>query len=64
MAQLTGLGTVALQLEKVHREVPVLFEREDKGLYSMIKKSGRTDKSSTRPTRLPLLMGPGAARRR
>lgn len=59
MAQLTGLGTVALQLEKVHREVPVLFEREDKGLYSMIKKSGRTDKSSTRPTRLPLLMGPG-----
>lgn len=57
---LTNAQTVAVQLEKVRKKLPILYERNDT-FYSMIHKRGDVEKVSTRTARIPLQTNPGGA---
>src|SRR5437588_1736269 len=58
MAPPTNLQSVALQLEKVRKNVPTAYEQEHV-LLDMIDKRGAVIDDSTRNTRLPQLIRPG-----
>src|SRR5216683_1228946 len=51
-------NVVALQLEKVRDQVPLLYERDDI-LLTMIQQRGDVEKVSSRNMRLPLQVNPG-----
>lgn len=57
---LTNAQTVAVQLEKVRKKLPILYERNDT-FYSMVHKRGDVEKVSTRTARIPLQTNPGGA---
>lgn len=57
---LQNAQTVALQLEKVRKKLPLLYERADT-FFSMIHKRGDVEKVSTRTARIPLQTNPGGA---
>ena len=56
---LTNTQTVALQLEKVRKKLPILYERGDV-LFNIIEKRD-VEKVSTRTARIPLQVQPGGA---
>jgi hypothetical protein len=55
---LQNAQTVAVQLEKVRKKLPILYERSDT-FFSMIHKRGDVEKVSTRTARIPLQTNPG-----
>lgn len=57
---LQNAQTVSVQLEKVRKKVPILYERSDT-FYSMIHKRGDVEKVSTRTAKIPLMTNPGGA---
>ena len=57
---LSNAQTVAVQLEKVRRKLPLLYERADT-FFSLIHKRGDVEKVSTRTCRIPLQTNPGGA---
>lgn len=54
---LTNAQVVALQLEKVRRKLPILYERDDT-FFSLIQKRD-VERVSTRTARIPLQVSPG-----
>ncbi|MCI0725042.1 MAG: hypothetical protein L0338_39670 [Acidobacteria bacterium] len=58
MASMTNTQSVALQLEKVRRKLPLLYERDDV-LFAAIKARGDVERVSSRNMRIPLKMRPG-----
>ncbi len=54
----TNTQTVALQLEKVRRALPLMYERDDM-LLTLIKQRGDVERVSSRAMRVPLQMRPG-----
>lgn len=59
MSALTNTNVVALQLEKVRKKLPLLYERDDT-FFSMIEKRD-VEKVSTRNARIPLQVQPGGS---
>jgi hypothetical protein len=58
MAQMQNAQSVALQLEKVHDKLPLLYERDDI-LLTMIQQRSDAERVSSRNMRLPLQIRPG-----
>ncbi len=58
MAQMANTQTVALQLEKVRKKLPLMYER-DNVLFAKIEKRGEKVENATRAMRLPLQLRPG-----
>lgn len=58
MAAMTNTQSTALQLEKVRRKLPLLYERDDV-LFAAIKARGEVERVSTRNMRIPLKLRPG-----
>lgn len=58
MAAMTNTQSVAVQLEKVRRKLPLMYERDDV-LFAQIKARGDVERVSTRNMRIPLKLRPG-----
>lgn len=58
MAAMTNTQSVAVQLEKVRRKLPIMYERDDV-LFAQIKSRGDVERVSTRNMRIPLKLRPG-----
>src|SRR5512144_897957 len=58
MAAMTNTQSVAVQLEKVRRKLPQMYERDDV-LFAQIKARGDVERVSTRNMRIPLKLRPG-----
>lgn len=55
---MSNTQTVATQLEKVRKKLPLLYERDDV-LFAAVKARGDVERVSTRNLRIPLKMFPG-----